>query len=144
MADRSSTDSSSSPAETVTSSVTSSPFSYGLASRTARMASTSKDGGRPKTASAVPAAWRRTAAATVVVEQPGEEGREIRRLPLVGEVEHRHAATASSSSASSRVLLEELPLLRGDPARPLCLEVERHDHGRGPDVDHVRRPSPRR
>lgn len=33
---------------------------------------------------------------TVVVEQPGEEGREIRGLPLVGEVEHRHAATASS------------------------------------------------
>ena len=58
----SSTDSRSSPADTVTSSVTSSPFSYGLASRTARIASTSKDGGRPKTASAVPAACSRTAA----------------------------------------------------------------------------------
>jgi putative ABC transport system ATP-binding protein len=52
----------SSPAETVTSRVTSRPFSYGLARRTARMARTSKDGGRPKTARAVPAAWRRTAA----------------------------------------------------------------------------------
>ncbi len=58
----SSTVSSSSPAETVTSRVTSSPFSYGLASRTARTASTSKDGGRPKTARAVPAPCRRTAA----------------------------------------------------------------------------------
>jgi ABC-type lipoprotein export system ATPase subunit len=58
----SSTDSRSSPADTVTSSVTSSPFSYGFASRTARTASTSKEGGRPKTASAVPCAWRRTAA----------------------------------------------------------------------------------
>ncbi|GAA4939173.1 hypothetical protein GCM10023238_01080 [Streptomyces heliomycini] len=58
----SSTDSSSSPADTVTSSVTSSPFSYGFASRAARTASTSKEGGRPKTASAVPAACNRTAA----------------------------------------------------------------------------------
>src|SRR5690606_17409839 len=38
---------------------------------------------------------------TVVVEQPGEEGGEICRLPLVGQVEHRHAATASSSASSS-------------------------------------------
>src|SRR5690606_2870957 len=37
---------------------------------------------------------------TVVVEQPGEEGREVRRLPLVGELECRHAATASSSTSS--------------------------------------------
>ncbi|BFO21615.1 hypothetical protein SHKM778_80030 [Streptomyces sp. KM77-8] len=59
----SSTDSSSSPADTVTSRVTSSPSSYGFASRTARTASTSNDGGLPKTASAVPAACSRTAAA---------------------------------------------------------------------------------
>lgn len=50
-------DSSSSPAETVTSRCTAS------ASRAVRMASTSKDGGRPKTASASPCACSRTAAA---------------------------------------------------------------------------------
>lgn len=80
----SSTDSSSSPADTVTSRVTSSPFSYGLASRTARIASTSKEGGRPNTASAVAGSLQANRCSTVVVEQPGEEGGEVRRLRPVG------------------------------------------------------------
>lgn len=60
---RSSIDSSSSPADTVTSSELSSPYSYGFRRRAVRIASTSNDGGRPKTASACPPAWSRTAAA---------------------------------------------------------------------------------
>ncbi len=59
----SSRDSRSSPAETVTSSERSRPFSYGLSSRAVRIASTSNDGGRPNTASVVPDACSRTAAA---------------------------------------------------------------------------------
>ena len=117
------------------------PVSYGFASRAVRIASTSKDGRPAEDGERAAARLEPDGGGAVVVDQPGEEGGEIRRLPRVGEVQRPSCDGRTASSPATAPVRRRRPgtrseerrrLLRGDPARPLRGEVVGHDDGRGP------------